>query len=111
MFPLQSFKAFIAKNDLFNIDQKVLLAVSGGKDSVLMTHLFKLAGYKFGIAHCNFSLRAEESLRDESFVKVLASTLEVPFYNIRFDTKAYAKTNHLSTQMAARELRYNWFEQ
>jgi tRNA(Ile)-lysidine synthase len=111
MFPLQSFKLFIAKNDLFKTDQKVLLAVSGGKDSVLMVHLFKLAGYNFGIAHCNFSLRGEESLRDETFVKLLAANLEVPFHNIRFDTKAYAKTHHLSTQMAARELRYNWFEE
>jgi tRNA(Ile)-lysidine synthase len=111
MFPLQSFKAFIAKNDLFKADQKILLAVSGGKDSVLMVHLFKLAGFNFGIAHCNFNLRGEESLRDESFVKLLAATQEVPFHNIRFDTKSYAKANHLSTQMAARELRYNWFEE
>jgi tRNA(Ile)-lysidine synthase len=111
MFPLRSFKAFIAKNDLFKADQKVLLAVSGGKDSVLMVHLFKLAGFNFGIAHCNFSLRGDESLRDESFVKELAASLDVPFYNTHFNTKAYAKANHLSTQMAARELRYNWFEE
>jgi tRNA(Ile)-lysidine synthase len=111
MFPLQSFKAFNAKNDLFKADQKVLLAVSGGKDSVLMVHLFKLAGFSFGIAHCNFNLRGEEALRDERFVQQLAATLEVPFHNIHFDTKAYAKAHHLSIQMAARELRYNWFEE
>jgi tRNA(Ile)-lysidine synthase len=111
MFPLRSFKAFIAKNDLFIADQKLLLAVSGGKDSVLMVHLFKLAGFNFGIAHCNFNLRGEESLRDENFVKLLAATQEVPFHNIRFDTKTYAKANHLSTQMAARDLRYKWFEE
>jgi tRNA(Ile)-lysidine synthase len=111
MLPLQSFNAFIARNNLFNVDHKVLLAVSGGKDSVLMTHLFKEAGLAFGIAHCNFRLRAEESLRDEAFVKQLAESLSVPFYCKQFDTRAYAKAKHLSTQMAARELRYNWFEE
>ena len=111
MFPLPSFKAFITRHDLFRTGQKALLAVSGGKDSVLMVHLFKLAGLDFGIAHCNFNLRGEESLRDEDFVKSLASSMEVPFHQIRFDTKAYAKSRHLSTQMAARELRYNWFEE
>jgi tRNA(Ile)-lysidine synthase len=111
MLPLRSFLAFIERNNLFNADQKVLLAVSGGKDSVLMAHLFKQAGLNFGIAHCNFRLRAEESLRDEAFVKQLAKSLAVPLYHKDFDTKAYAKAKHLSTQMAARELRYNWFEE
>jgi tRNA(Ile)-lysidine synthase len=111
MFPLQSFKEFIAQNNLITSGQRILLAVSGGKDSVLMVHLFKLAGFTFGIAHCNFNLRAEESLRDENFVKLLAANLGVPFYVKRFDTKQYAKTNRCSTQMAARELRYQWFEE
>jgi tRNA(Ile)-lysidine synthase len=111
MLPLRSFHAFIERNNLFNADQKVLLAVSGGKDSVLMAHLFKQAGLNFGIAHCNFRLRAEESSRDEAFVKQLAESLAVPLYRKDFDTRAYAKANHLSTQMAARELRYNWFEE
>jgi tRNA(Ile)-lysidine synthase len=111
MFPLPSFKAFVARHDLFQAGQKVLLAVSGGKDSVLMVHLFKLAGVDFGIAHCNFNLRGAEADGDETFVKALASSLQVPFHHIRFDTKAYAKTRHLSTQMAARALRYNWFEE
>jgi tRNA(Ile)-lysidine synthase len=111
MFPLPSFKAFVARHDLIQAGQKVLLAVSGGKDSVLMVHLFKQAGVDFGIAHCNFNLRAAESDADEDFVKALALSLQVPFHHIRFDTKAYAKPRHLSTQMAARTLRYNWFEE
>lgn len=111
MLPLQSFQAFILRHQLFRPDQKILLAVSGGKDSVLMAHLFKQAGYAFGIAHCNFKLRAEESMRDEAFVKMLAATLEVPFHVTHFETKAYAKAQRCSTQMAARALRYEWFEQ
>ncbi len=111
MLPLQNFKDYILKNSLFGADHKILLAVSGGKDSVLMAHLFKLAGLNFGIAHCNFNLRADESQRDESFVKLLSATLEVPFYVIHFETKAYAAEHGISTQMAARDLRYTWFEQ
>lgn len=111
MFPLQQFNNFIKSNALFVKQDKILLAVSGGKDSVLMAQLFKLAGYQFSIAHCNFNLRADESQRDESFVKLLAATLSVPFYVKHFDTKAYANEHRISTQMAARDLRYQWFEE
>ena len=111
MLPVASFIDYIKKNALFTQKDKMLLAVSGGKDSILMAQLFKLAGFKFSIAHCNFNLRGDESQRDEAFVKLFASTLEVPFYSAHFDTKAYAKENHLSTQMAARDLRYQWFEE
>ncbi len=111
MLPLQSFRSFISRHQLFQPDHKILLAVSGGKDSVLMVHLFKHAGFDFGIAHCNFNLRAEESHRDEAFVKLLAATMEVPFHVKHFDTRAFAKAQRCSTQMAARELRYQWFEQ
>ncbi len=111
MFPLQQFINFIKSNALFVEQDKNLLAVSGGKDSVLMCQLFKLAGYQFSIAHCNFNLRGDESQRDESFVKQLAATLAVPFYVKHFDTKAYANEQHISTQMAARDLRYQWFEE
>jgi tRNA(Ile)-lysidine synthase len=111
MLPLQSFRSFISQHQLFKPGQRILLAVSGGKDSVLMVHLFKLAQIDFGIAHCNFNLRAEESQRDEAFVRSLAENLEVPFYVSHFDTKAYAKINRCSTQMAARDLRYRWFEE
>jgi tRNA(Ile)-lysidine synthase len=111
MLPLQSFRAFISRHQLFEPDQNILLAVSGGKDSVLMVHLFKQAGLNFGIAHCNFQLRAEESQRDEAFVRMLAATMEVTFHVTHFNTKAYAKAQRCSTQMAARDLRYAWFEE
>lgn len=110
MLPLPQFIAYIKKNALFEPTDKIVLAVSGGRDSVLMAQLFKLAGFQFSIAHCNFNLRGDESRRDEAFVKLLATTLEVPFDVAHFDTEAYAATHQLSTQMAARELRYNWFE-
>lgn len=108
---LAKFNDFVSENNLFAKADKVLLAVSGGKDSVLMAHLFKLAGYNFGIAHCNFGLRGDESLRDKNFVSALADELQVPFYFINFDTQTYATTHKLSIQMAARNLRYQFFEQ
>lgn len=111
MLPVASFVDYIKKNALFTQRDKILLAVSGGKDSALMAQLFKLAGFKFSIAHCNFNLRGDESQRDEAFVKLLALTMDVPLYIAHFDTKSYAKANHLSTQMAARTLRYQWFEE
>ena len=111
MLPLQQFSDFIKTNALFSADDKILLAVSGGKDSVLMVQLFKQCNYNFSIAHCNFNLRGDEAQRDESFVRLLAHTLDVPFHVAHFDTKSYASTNHVSTQMAARTLRYNWFEE
>ena len=111
MFPLQQFINFIKTNALFVKQDKILLAVSGGKDSVLMAQLFKLSNYNFSIAHCNFNLRGDEAQRDESFVKLLATTLDVPFYVSHFDTKGYANEHQISTQMAARDLRYQWFEE
>ncbi|MFD0939253.1 tRNA lysidine(34) synthetase TilS [Pedobacter boryungensis] len=110
MLPLQQFTNYIKKNALFLKQDKILLAVSGGKDSVLMAQLFKLADFQFSIAHCNFNLRGDESQRDEAFVKLLATTLDVPFHVVHFDAKAYANKHQLSIQMAARDLRYQWFE-
>ena len=81
------FLHFIAENKLFEKEQPVLLAVSGGKDSVLMSHLFAEAGFRFGIAHCNFGLRGEASDLDERFVKALADQLRVEFYSMRFSTE------------------------
>ncbi|MDQ7947443.1 MAG: tRNA lysidine(34) synthetase TilS [Pedobacter sp.] len=107
----QLFKDYIKTNALFLPGERILLAVSGGKDSVLMAQLFKLSGFQFSIAHCNFNLRAAESQRDEAFVKLLAAELDVPFHVAHFDTKTYAAEQQLSTQMAARALRYQWFEE
>lgn len=102
---------FVQLNNLFNAEDAILLAVSGGKDSVLMTHLFAQSGFKFAIAHCNFNLRDTESLRDQLFVQDLANKLNVKFYVTQFDTLNYAKENKVSVQMAARSLRYSYFEQ
>lgn len=111
MLPLSQFQDFIQQHKLFANGNKILLAVSGGKDSVLMLHLFKAIGVNIGVAHCNFNLRADEAQRDENFVKILAETLDLPFYITHFDTKKYAVENKISTQMAARDLRYAWFEE
>lgn len=108
---LTGFTAYIEKEQLFTRDQSLLLAVSGGVDSVVLAHLFKAAGFTFSIAHCNFQLRGEESLRDEAFVENLAASLQVPFYNVRFDTMTYTTVHRVSIQVAARELRYEWLEQ
>tara|TARA_B100000886_G_C20426260_1_gene494194 strand:- start:5602 stop:6921 length:1320 start_codon:yes stop_codon:yes gene_type:complete len=106
---LDKLKSFIAEYQLVDPNDKLILAVSGGKDSVVMAHLFFQLDYTFAIAHCNYKLRAEDSDGDEKFVKELACKLNVPFYSQSFDTKTYAIENKLSIQMAARDLRYEWF--
>ncbi len=106
----EDFLSFINSYHLFTNKDRLLVAVSGGVDSIVLCHLCKEAGFTFAIAHCNFQLRGELSLRDEKFVEALAKQMEVPFYAVRFDTKSYALQNGLSTQEAARILRYDWFE-
>jgi len=108
---IEAFNKFIFENNLIKQGDKILLAVSGGIDSMVMAHLFLRRNHKEGIAHCNFSLRGQESDKDEELVRQFAADNNIPFYTIRFETKAYAKRNKLSIQMAARELRYNWFEE
>lgn len=110
MIALNRLQTFIKEHALFQEKERVLLAVSGGRDSVLMARLFKLAGYNFGIAHCNFQLRDKEADQDEQFTSQLATELGVKFFVIRFETAEYAKENHISIQMAARDLRYQWLE-
>ncbi|WP_184547458.1 tRNA lysidine(34) synthetase TilS [Mucilaginibacter sp. FT3.2] len=110
MLPVTQFINFIEQNTLFNPNSKVLAAVSGGMDSVLMVHLLKAAGINFSIAHCNFQLRGAEALRDQEFCNNLAGKLRVPFHTINFNTISYAATNKISIQMAARNLRYQWFD-
>ncbi|MGJ7033709.1 tRNA lysidine(34) synthetase TilS [Niabella hirudinis] len=106
---LARFLKHIHKEHLFTAKDRLLLAISGGVDSVVLGQLCKLAGFDFGVAHCNFQLRGEASDADEAFVKALAESWAVPFYNIRFNTAEFARANRLSIQEAARELRYNWF--
>lgn len=108
---LQKFKTFIRQNQLFQPENQVLVAVSGGVDSVVMCELMRLAGYHYSIAHCNFSLRGKESDADEAFVKQLALAMDVPIHVKSFSTLEYAKEKGLSVQMAARELRFQWFDE
>ena len=107
---LDPFLTFINQHKLDLKKQPCLLTVSGGVDSVVMLHLYHQAGFPVGIAHCNFGLRGEESEADEQFVRELSNTSGFPFYSKRFDVKSFAKNRGISTQMAARELRYEWFE-
>ena len=88
---------------------KVLLAVSGGIDSMCMADMFCRAGGEYAIAHCNFHLRGAESDADAEFVEKWASEHGVPFFRADFDTAAYASEHGISIEMAARELRYAWF--
>jgi tRNA(Ile)-lysidine synthase len=111
MLPVKKFTAFIEQNNLFEHSGKVLAAVSGGMDSVLMIHLLKSAGFNFGIAHVNFQLRGSESAADEEFCKKLAEQCGVPFHTTKLDARSYAANNKISIQMAARDMRYPWFEQ
>lgn len=88
---------------------RLLIAISGGLDSVVLTHLCHKAGLNVALAHCNFNLRPGDCDEDEDFVVHLADTLDVEVFVQRFETNTYADEQKLSTQMAARELRYNWF--
>ena len=107
---LEDFQRFIQQEQLFLSEEKILLAVSGGMDSMVMAHLFREAGFRFGIAHCNFQLRGEASDADAALVKSVAAQWQIPFHTICFDTEIEAANQKKSTQLFARELRYTWFE-
>jgi tRNA(Ile)-lysidine synthase len=102
---------FVEEENLFYRDEKILVAVSGGIDSVVLLQMLLKMEVNCAIAHCNFHLRGDESDGDFEFVKNLAKQYNLPFYSKDFDTKAYAESNKLSIEMAARELRYEWFNQ
>jgi len=102
---------FIEENNLFAIKDKVLVALSGGADSVALLRVIISLGYTCECAHCNFHLRGEESNRDEEFVRSLCKELHIPLHIKHFETDSYAKEKHISIEMAARELRYAWFEE
>ncbi len=99
----------IQKENLFQKKDNLIIAVSGGVDSVVLCELCRQAGFNFTIAHCNFQLRGNESNRDENFVQSLGEKYGGEFFVKKFDTEKYALENKLSIQVAARELRYEWF--
>ena len=107
---LQRFQVYCFERLELRADTRLLLAISGGLDSVVLLHLAKLSGLDCTLAHCNFGLRGTESDADELLVLELARKYDVPLFVQRFDTKKYAATEKISTQMAARKLRYDWFE-
>ena len=106
---LQLFKQYIQKENLFQPTNRLLLAVSGGVDSVVLCELCKQAGYDFVIAHCNFQLRGEESNRDERFVRSLGEKYGVAVLVKKFETTQIATAEKKSIETTARDLRYNWF--
>jgi tRNA(Ile)-lysidine synthase len=108
---LQKFQLHIKNKNWFNPSAKLLLAVSGGRDSMVLADLLEKSGINFSAAHCNFCLRGEEASRDEEFVINYFTNKEIKIFTKRFSTKTFATENNLSIQMAARELRYNWFNQ
>jgi len=108
---ISAFNKFISDNNLIKTGDKILLAVSGGIDSMVMAHLFLQMNYRIGIAHCNFSLRGNDSDQDEKLVHEYSIEHNIPFFSKRFETKEFARKNKESVQMAARELRYKWFEE
>jgi tRNA(Ile)-lysidine synthase len=106
---LEEFKKYLFEGCGCQANNNFLLTVSGGIDSVVMTHLFQLAGIDFAIAHCNFQLREEESEGDQLYVEDLAKKMNRVCHVSRFNTLDYAGEQGLSVQMAAREVRYTWF--
>ncbi len=103
-------QTYINTHHLITPSDKVLMAVSGGRDSVCMASVLLKLGYQIAIAHCNFKLRGKDSDKDEQFVKDWAKAHNIACFTIRFDTLQYASEHKISTQMAARDLRYDWFE-
>jgi tRNA(Ile)-lysidine synthase len=107
----EKFTSYINEQNLFQKKDHLLLAVSGGVDSVVLCELCRQAGFNFEIVHCNFQLRGEESERDEMFVQSLGGKYHAKVFIKKFDTGKYAAENKVSIQVAARELRYKWFHE
>ncbi len=107
---LHKFQNFCTQNHLYSSTDEILVAVSGGVDSMVLMHLMANSGLKFGIAHCNFQLRAAASDGDEALVKQTAANLNLKCHIERFDTYQYIKDEKISLQQAARDLRYRWFD-
>ncbi|MEE9408342.1 MAG: tRNA lysidine(34) synthetase TilS [Polaribacter sp.] len=108
---LQKFKKHIETKFPFLQGKKLLIAISGGIDSVVLTHLLSELNFDISLAHCNFNLRRKESGLDEEFVKKLSQKTSNQIFTINFETEKFARKNKQSTQIAARNLRYNWFKE
>ncbi|MGI9545756.1 MAG: tRNA lysidine(34) synthetase TilS, partial [Flavobacteriaceae bacterium] len=93
------------------LKHRFIIGCSGGVDSVVLAHICSRMGMDFVLAHCNFQLRGKESTRDSDFVQKLGNEMDIKSFVKDFNTDSYAKTNKLSIQLAARELRYRWFEE
>ena len=107
---LSQVKEYIQQNIPLVENDRVLVGLSGGADSVALLSILKELGYCCFAAHCHFALRGEESDRDRNFAKLIATKLGVPFIDVKFDTLKYAADKKISVEMACRELRYEWFE-
>ena len=105
------FNQFIADHAIFDKEEKLLVAVSGGIDSMVLLHLLHSSGYRIAVVHCNFSLRGKESDDEEKFVRKQVKKLDLKLHVNQFNTAMYADKRGVSTQMAARALRYEWFHQ
>ena len=103
-------RRFVGQEKLFHPTQPLLLAISGGLDSVVLSHILHELGHSIVLAHCNFGLRGADSDADEAFVRDWALQLGCEFHTVRFDTESYRQTHRLSIQAAARALRYEWLE-
>ena len=108
---IRTIEEFIQQHRLLKHDSKYLVALSGGADSVALLHVLLHLGYKVEAAHCNFQLRGEEAKRDEDFCRSLCEEHTVAFHTAHFATREYAELRHISIEMAARRLRYDYFEQ
>ncbi len=106
---LKQFISHLSDKHKLKPGAKVLLAISGGLDSMVMLELFHQSGFNIGVAHVNFQLRGEASDGDEALVKKVCENKGIPFFKTQVATKEYAKDKGISVQMAARELRYTWF--
>ncbi len=107
----KKFKKYILENHLFEKKDKLLLALSGGCDSVALFHLLIKYNYHFSAVHCNFKLRGKDSDKDEQFVTDLCKRYDIQLFKTSFNTTEYAEQNKLSLEEAARNLRYDWFEE
>jgi tRNA(Ile)-lysidine synthase len=107
---LAKLQQHINTNLPFLMDKKLLITISGGIDSVVLTYLLHKLKLNISLAHCNFKLRGKDSFKDANFVKNISKSLNIPFFTVEFETLKYAEENKISIQMAARDLRYNWFQ-